>query len=152
MCMSNKKTRRHYFVSGSSWTKLALLPCIFGIFSISASGLQAKTHSKKPNIVVILSDDAGYHDFGFQGSDEMLTTNIDAIAKQGVSYSRAYVTTPFCSPSRAGLLTGRYPQRFGYEFNLTDEKLPGVDSNYIGLDVDERTLADYFSWVNSHCR
>lgn len=143
MCMTNTKSQTCFFVPGGFWSKLVLLPCIFCLLSIVANEAIAKTNSKKPNIVVILSDDAGYRDFGFQGSDEMLTPNIDAIAKQGVSYSRAYVTTPFCSPSRAGLLTGRYPQRFGYEFNLTDEKLPGVDSKYIGLDVDERTIADY---------
>ena len=98
---------------------------------------------RAPNIVVILADDAGYADFGFQGSDQVRTPNIDRIARSGVTYGNAYVTTPFCSPSRAGLLTGRYPQRYGYEFNLTHEPPPGVDAEFMGLAVEESTLGDY---------
>jgi arylsulfatase A-like enzyme len=104
--------------------------------------LAAEASPKRPNIVVILADDAGYGDFGFQGSREMLTPHIDALAKQGVIYEHAYATTPFCSPSRAGLLTGRHPLRHGFEFNLTHDPAPGIDPAYMGLAVEERTLAD----------
>jgi arylsulfatase A-like enzyme len=97
---------------------------------------------RKPNIVIILADDAGYGDFGFQGSREMLTPNIDALARQGVTYDQAYATTPFCSPSRAGLLTGRHPLRYGFEFNLTHDPAPGIDPAFMGLAKGERTLAD----------
>lgn len=97
---------------------------------------------RKPNIVIILADDAGYGDFGFQGSREMLTPNIDALARQGVLYEQAYATTPFCSPSRAGLLTGRHPLRYGFEFNLTHDPAPGIDPAFMGLAKGERTLAD----------
>ena len=103
----------------------------------------AAEERRAPNIVVILADDAGYADFGFQGSIDVLTPNIDAIAGNGVTYTNAYVTTPFCSPSRAGILTGRYPQRYGYEFNLTHEPPPGVDAEFMGLAVEEKTLGDY---------
>lgn len=98
----------------------------------------------RPNIVVILADDAGYGDFGFQDSHEFRTPNIDALAKEGVIFSAAYAAMPFCSPSRAALLTGRYPQRFGYEFNLTHAPPPGVDPDYMGLAREEKTLGDHF--------
>ncbi|MFC4296337.1 sulfatase-like hydrolase/transferase [Novosphingobium tardum] len=104
----------------------------------------AKSTHTQPNIVVILADDAGFHDFGFQGSREFRTPNIDALARQGTVYSAAYASTPFCSPSRAGLLTGRYTQRFGYEFNLTQAPPKGVDPQFMGLDTGEKTAADLF--------
>jgi arylsulfatase A-like enzyme len=103
--------------------------------------LAAETR-RAPNIVIILADDAGYGDFGFQGSREMATPNIDALARGGVIYDQAYATTPFCSPSRAGLLTGRHPLRYGFEFNLTHDPAPGIDPAYMGLATGERTLAD----------
>lgn len=104
--------------------------------------LAAET-ARKPNIVIILADDAGYADFGFQGSREMQTPNIDRLAQQGTVYDQAYATTPFCSPSRAGLLTGRHPLRYGFEFNLTHEPAPGIDPRFMGLAEGERTIADY---------
>ncbi|WP_195908614.1 sulfatase-like hydrolase/transferase [Novosphingobium sp. Gsoil 351] len=94
--------------------------------------------------MIILADDAGYRDFGFQGSREISTPNIDALARQGIVYSDAYASMPFCSPSRAGLLTGRYTQRFGYEFNLTQAPPKGVEARFMGLDTGERTAADLF--------
>lgn len=79
----------------------------------------------RPNIVIIISDDAGYTDFGFTNHTEGInavptapTPNIDRIATEGVRFDRGYVTASVCSPSRAGLLTGRYQQRFGHECNL----------------------------------
>src|SRR4029078_180410 len=68
-----------------------------------------------PNIVVILADDLGYGDVSFNGCPDFTTPNIDSLTNTGVRCSNAYVTHPFASPSRAGLLTGRYQQRFGYE-------------------------------------
>src|SRR5690606_33947548 len=61
---------------------------------------------KKPNIIVILSDDAGYADFGCYGGKEIPTPNIDALAAEGVRFTDAYVSASVCAPSRAGLLTG----------------------------------------------
>src|SRR6187401_2895681 len=72
----------------------------------------------RPNIVVIVSDDMGYADIGVHGSRDIPTPNIDALALSGTRFTDAYVSGPYCSPTRAGLMTGRYPQRFGYEFNL----------------------------------
>ena len=96
--------------------------------------------NKRPNIVILYSDDAGYADFGFQPNcvEEMkkLTPNIDRIAKEGVRFSNAYMCGCVCSPSRAGLMTGRYPGRFGYDNNLP----PGTKS---GLDLKEKFGTKY---------
>lgn len=70
-----------------------------------------------PNIVLLFSDDLGYGDISLYGSKKIPTPNIDALGKQGVRFSNAYVTAASCSPSRAGLMSGRYQQRFGFEFN-----------------------------------
>jgi len=88
----------------------------------------------KPSIVVLYSDDAGYADFGFQpncaADMKKLTPHIDRIAKEGARFSNAYMAGAVCSPSRAGLMTGRYQQRFGYDNNLP----PGFKS---GLELKE---------------
>jgi arylsulfatase A-like enzyme len=88
----------------------------------------------KPNIVILFADDAGYMDFGFTGTDDLKTPRIDRLASEGVICTQGYVTASVCSPSRAGLLTGRYQQRFGHETNLR-----GKD---VGLPLSEKTLAD----------
>ncbi len=116
------------------------------VFALVLTGLlsaaAAAAGDNRPNIVIILADDAGYGDFGFQGSREMLTPHIDALAREGVVYEQAYATTPFCSPSRAGLLTGRHPLRYGFEFNLTHDAAPGIDPAFMGLAKAELTIAD----------
>ena len=90
---------------------------------------------RKPNILIIVADDLGYADVGFHGCKDIPTPNIDSLAKNGVRCSNGYVSGPYCSPTRAGLLTGRYQTRFGHEFN------PGAGEN-IGLPLTETTLAD----------
>src|SRR5438034_11754204 len=72
---------------------------------------------RRPNIVILLADDLGYADLGVHGSREIATPHIDGIAKNGVRCTSGYVSCPYCSPTRAALLTGRYQQRFGHEFN-----------------------------------
>ena len=89
-----------------------------------------------PNIVVILADDLGYADLGCQGSKEVPTPNIDSLARNGVRCTAGYVSAPQCCPSRAGLITGRYQNRFGFEYNFS------VEPN-VGLPLQERTIADY---------
>lgn len=69
------------------------------------------------NVLLILADDLGYADLGCQGSPDVKTPNIDSLAQNGVRCTAGYVTAPQCSPSRAGLLSGRYQQRFGHEGN-----------------------------------
>ena len=68
---------------------------------------------KKPNVIIILTDDQGYGDLGCMGSDDLKTPNIDALAEKGVLFSSMYSASPVCSPSRAALLTGRYPGNAG---------------------------------------
>lgn len=74
-----------------------------------------------PNIIVIVSDDQGYADAGFQGSKDITTPELDNLAREGVRCTRGYVTSPVCSPTRAGLMTGRYQQRFGHHNNIVAE-------------------------------
>jgi arylsulfatase A-like enzyme len=93
--------------------------------------------ARKPNILIILSDDHGYADVGFHGCRDIPTPNLDSLARSGVRFSNGYVSGPYCSPTRAGLLTGRYQQRFGHEFNPG-----GTDSGNFGLPLSETTLAD----------
>jgi len=91
--------------------------------------------TQRPNILLIVADDLGYADIGVYGSRDIPTPNIDRLAAAGIRFTDAYVSGPYCSPSRAGLMTGRYPQRFGHEFN------PDGSPAY-GLPLTERTMAD----------
>lgn len=90
--------------------------------------------ARQPNIVIILADDLGYADLGFQGCKDIPTPHLDRLAAAGTRCTNGYVSGPYCSPTRAGLLTGRYQQRFGHEFN------PGAAG--AGLPVTETTIAD----------
>ena len=99
--------------------RMRLCP-LFALLAATLPGitLAADSVAKRPNIIVIVSDDQGYADAGFQGSKDIPTPHLDAMAKEGVRCTRAYVTAPVCSPSRAGLMTGRYQQRFGHHNNI----------------------------------
>src|SRR5687768_11484950 len=91
---------------------------------------------KQPNILLIVGDDMGYADVGVHGCKDIPTPNLDSLAKNGVRCTSGYVSGPYCSPTRAGLMTGRYQQRFGHEFN------PGPEPNpEFGLPLTETTLA-----------
>ncbi len=95
--------------------------------------------NRKPNIIVILSDDHGYAELGVQGCKDIPTPNIDSIATAGVRFTNGYVSAPLCSPTRAGLITGRYQQRFGHEFNPGPPNKPSEKS---GLPLTETTLPE----------
>ena len=94
--------------------------------------------ARKPNVVLIVADDLGYADVGCQGqSKDVRTPHIDSIAQNGVRFTNGYVSGPVCSPTRAGLLTGRYQQRFGFEAN------PRQDSHHLfGMPADEVLLPE----------
>ena len=98
--------------------------------------------SEKPNILLIISDDAGYSDFGFNGSESIKTPHIDRLAASGVTFSQGYVTASVCCPSRMGLMTGRYQQRFGAECNVPHTPTPGYTEDDLGLDPYEATMGD----------
>ena len=93
---------------------------------------------RRPNIVVIVADDLGYGDLSVHGSTDIATPHIDSIAQAGVRFTQGYVSCPVCSPTRAGLITGRYQQRFGHEFNPG----PEADEATFGLPLSEVTVAD----------
>ena len=96
-----------------------------------------------PNIIIIISDDQGYADVGFHGSKEIFTPNIDRIASNGVVFTQGYVSYAVCSPSRAGLITGKYQNRFGYTRNI----LLAPKDSLMGLPLSEQTLPDVLNNV-----
>ena len=125
------RTRREFlktmgFAAASAGT-LSILP---GCASLSQMMAAKK---KRPNIIVIISDDMGYADISCHGCQDIATPNIDSIAQNGILFTNGYVSCPVCSPTRAGLVTGRYQQRFGHEFNT---------GHINGLPVTEVTIAD----------
>lgn len=104
----------------------------------AASMMAPAMAQKKPNVIVIVADDLGYAEIGKQGSD-IPTPNIDSIASNGVRFTDGYVSCPVCSPTRAGIMTGRYQQRFGHELNPGPA---GMAAENFGLPLTETTLAN----------
>jgi arylsulfatase A-like enzyme len=115
---------------------------LFATFAIAALALLAGSADgaapRKPNVVVLLADDLGYADLSVHGSKVVATPNIDSIARNGIRCTSGYVSCPYCSPTRAGMLTGRYQQRFGHEFNPALLKDGGAGQ---GLNPREVTIA-----------
>ena len=127
-------SRREFLKIGAAGAASAALGSLGLPESVFAAG-----KSGKPNIIVILSDDHGYAELGCQGGKDIPTPNIDTIAANGVRFTSGYVSCPVCSPTRAGLATGRYQTRFGHEFNPgTPEKAASI----FGLPLTEVTLAE----------
>src|SRR6187455_2437547 len=111
-----------------------VLSCWIAVVALVGLGRSAQA---KPNILVIVGDDMGYGDIGVHGCRDIPTPHIDSLAKNGVRCSNGYVSHPYCSPTRAGLMTGRYQQRFGHEFNPG----PATDRTPdIGLPLSETTI------------
>ena len=108
---------------------LRFLPALLAVLL----GTSLHAADTKPNILFIVGDDMGYADVGLHGCKDIPTPNLDALAASGVKFTNGYVSGPYCSPTRAGLLTGRYQQRFGHEFNPNGSN---------GLPVTETTIAD----------
>jgi len=112
---------------------------ILGLASLLAGQGGTAASVRPPNIVLLYADDAGYADFGFQEfcAEDMknLTPNIDSIAADGVTMTNAYMSGCVCSPSRAGMMTGRYQTRFGHEYNIPPGYMDG------GLPLTETFLA-----------
>mgnify|MGYP001259684758 FL=1 len=103
-----------------------ILTLVFLTISLSAKD--------KPNIIILLADDLGWSDLGFQGSADIRSPHIDSLASNGIQFTDGHVSASVCSPSRAGLMTGRYQQRFGHEANSPPESA--------GMDLEQVTLAD----------
>lgn len=120
-------------------SKILLVAAITGMNVVAAG------KNKQPNIIIILADDLGYKDVRYMGCKDIPTPNIDAIAKNGVWFTNGYTTCPVCAPSRAGLLTGRYQNRFGFEDNpgpyrRTKETIPCIP-------LREKTMGEYFKEI-----
>ncbi|MBN2507554.1 MAG: sulfatase-like hydrolase/transferase [Verrucomicrobia bacterium] len=109
-----------------------LLPCLLGLSWAASAAV-------KPNILVLVSDDHGYADTGFNGCKDIPTPHLDRLAASGVRCTSGYVTHPFCSPSRAALMTGRCQQRFGHEFNPVYDPLDPKE----GLPLTETLLPEH---------
>ncbi len=114
------------------------ITCIIATTLIIA--LSQLAHAKKPNILFILTDDMGWGDLGCYGSTQIKTPNIDQLAKEGVRFTQAYVSANVCAPSRAGILTGRYQERFGFEHNISTPDF--VKPEKIGIPLDEKLISD----------
>jgi arylsulfatase A-like enzyme len=113
----------------------------------------ADAPSRRPNVVLIVSDDHAYADLGCFGGRQVKTPNLDRLAREGVRATTYYVTWPACTPSRGSLLTGRYPQRNGlydmvrndmvnYRHQYKPEEYAVSPEMTLGLDVREQTLGD----------
>ncbi|PQV48388.1 arylsulfatase A-like enzyme [Jejuia pallidilutea] len=135
------KFLKSFFLSG-----ILVLLCACGKNKSNHNTLASKTgeENNKPNIIVIVVDDAGYVDFGFMGSKDLETPHIDNLASDGVVFTDAHVSATVCAPSRAGMLTGKYQQRFGFEANGTGDAISGD----IGLPDNVITMADVFQKNN----
>src|SRR5690349_15448116 len=123
------------FLTPGSWSH-RMIRSLFHLCCISFFAVAA-AQAAQPNVLVIVADDLGYADLGVHGGKEVPTPHIDALAASGIRCTSGYVSSPYCSPSRAGFLTGRYQTRFGHEFNPHQG-----DENKLGLPLDQRTIAD----------
>lgn len=110
------------------------------------AGTLLSASPQRPHLLVIMSDDQGYRDAGFQGGTDIPTPHLDRLAAGGVTFTDGYVTYAVCGPSRAGFITGRYPQRFG--FGNTPGYRPNNPNE--GLPLSETTLAEALRPVGYH--
>ncbi|MCY1722677.1 sulfatase [Prolixibacteraceae bacterium Z1-6] len=115
--------------------KLTILLCLFCL-----AGNVLVAQNSKPNFIIILADDLGFADLSLNGSKQIATPHIDKLAEGGINFTNGYVSGPVCSPSRAGLLTGRNQVTFGHDNNLSGVQ-PGFDIRYNGLPLTETTIA-----------
>ena len=120
-----------------------LIACIVFISFVNKSFSLSRPVDSKPNVIVIITDDQGYADVGFNGCVDIPTPNIDRIANEGVKFTHGYVSYPVCGPSRAGLLTGRYQDRFGFTTNPTISP----DHPEAGIPLDEQNMAEVLGQV-----
>lgn len=121
--------------------KRILLVITVNVLLVSTN-IQAQNNEQKPNFILIVADDLGFADVGFNGSTQIKTPNIDRLAKEGVKFTEGYVSSPVCSPSRAGMMTGINQVSFGHDNNLAVNQ-PGFDPQFMGLPLTQKTIADH---------
>ena len=97
---------------------IGIIALMCGTITTATCNTNPATKGDRPNVIIILSDDQGWGDVGFNGCTDIPTPNLDKLAEGGISFQCGYATHPYCSPSRAGLLSGRYQYRFGHENNM----------------------------------
>jgi arylsulfatase A-like enzyme len=107
---------------------------MIALLVLALSACKEEKQTGPPNIIILLVDDAGYADFGFMGSEDLQTPNLDELAAGGMIFTDAHVSATVCAPSRAGLLTGNYQQRFGFECNAL--------THFEGIDTSQATIAE----------
>tara|TARA_B110000305_G_scaffold206388_1_gene237199 strand:- start:107 stop:1594 length:1488 start_codon:yes stop_codon:yes gene_type:complete len=98
-------------------------------------------HASRPNIIVVLCDDLGYSDVGFNGATDIRTPELDQLAQNGVVFPAAYVAHPFCGPSRMSMMAGRYSHKFGGPFNLPNPGLGIAEYNAKGIPESETLMS-----------
>ena len=113
---------------------------VFAIAVLSAT-CQASEHTAPPNVILVLTDDLGYSDIGCYGATKVKTPHIDRIAAEGFRFTDFHTAASICSPSRAALLTGAYPQRAGLYMGINPNRKAHW---FLGLDPSEITLAEQF--------
>ena len=123
-------------------SSMLLTACANDTKKTTTEALQSSASKKKPNVIIILSDDLGYGDISTYGQQNQNTPHIDKIAEEGVLCTDFYVPTPYCAPSRATLLTGRFPLRHGLVKNPAPDASEAANS--IGLSTKETTMAEVF--------
>ncbi|QGJ68845.1 Hypothetical protein PBC10988_5090 [Planctomycetales bacterium 10988] len=111
------------------------------VFPLFGLILLSEARSEPPNIIIVMTDDLGYADVGFNGSQDITTPELDRLAAAGTVFRSAYVAHPFCGPSRMGLMAGRYPHAFGAPFNLPNTGLGIEKYNREGIPVEETMLS-----------
>ena len=116
--------------------KCLIVFILSGIFICQA--ISQNTSLEKPNVIIIYTDDQGYADLNIYGSKDLKTEHMDALARNGVRFTQFYAAAPVCSPSRASLLTGRYPQRAQFSGNASSEE------GSHGMPGSQYTMAELF--------
>ena len=121
-----------------SWITRSLLVCL-----LAALAADVSVAARQPNVIIVMADDMGWGDVGYHGYENVMTPNIDRIAREGVQFTQGYVTASVCGPSRAGLMTGVYQQRFGCGENPSSSGWPD-DCKYpmAGMPASQPTVAE----------
>lgn len=111
-------------------------PLILAVMLTAAASAAWAAEPRRPNVIVILTDDQGTVDLNIAGATDLHTPNLDALARRGVRFTQFYAAAPVCSPSRAGLLTGRHPVRAGMPTNASPQ------AGQPGMPAGEITIAE----------
>ena len=120
--------------------KLLIIAIVLFPLHLFSGNTPIEKRSKKPNVIIILTDDMGYGEISCYNKNQVQTPNIDRLAKEGVRFTDFYVPTPYCAPSRASVLTGRFPLRHG----MVENPAPDAGINDIGLNASEVTMGELF--------